>query len=337
MYRDLSLAPIILRKGVLIMYNNNQYGYGNNFGGYYGYAQQPQQKRTLHQTLSKEEVNHLRAKGDKQFNLMVTDDDRLRSICNHKDPDTNNIALVRNNDGTYTCSICGERFSVLTDIDMQQAEDIALNYNDLVQTAKTFYDGIPTDVGRELYQTFAFIKKMPQFWEVSMDYADKLNGGQNLLDRNGAGNAFASLSMLTNPGYQPMMPQAMGGYYQQPMQNQPMGYQPMPQQQMTPQQPQMMQAGMYQPQPQMMAPQGQQIPMQQATNYYQPQGSYYDAGMPNPGVDRPIGVVDPTTAAQQPQQNQVVQQTLSAGPSPMAQPQKSQVPNTGDVKKTFKA
>ena len=94
----------------------------------------------------------------------------------------------------------------------------------------------------------------------------------------------------------------------------------------------------------MMAPQ-QQMPMQQGTNYYQQpatnNGGYYDAGMPNPGVDRPIGVVDPTAQqqpqAQQPVGNQIVQQTLSAGPSPMAQPQKSQVPNTGDVKKNFKA
>lgn len=323
---------------------NNYYGNNNfNGGGYYSYGnpQQQKQQHVLKQTLSKEEVNHLRAKGDKEFNLMVTDDERLRQICNHKDPDTNNIALVRNNDGTFTCSICGERFSVLSDITKEQAEEICMDYNDLVQTAKTFYEGIPTDVGRELYQTFSFIKKMPQFWEVAMDYADKLNGNQ-MLDRNGNANAFASLNMLTNPAYQPMMPM-QGGYYQQPMQSQQGGYyQPQPQQ--MPQQP-MMQAGMYQqPQPQMMAPQ-QQMPMQQGTNYYQQpatnNGGYYDAGMPNPGVDRPIGVVDPTAQqqpqAQQPVGNQIVQQTLSAGPSPMAQPQKSQVPNTGDVKKNFKA
>ena len=281
-------------------------------GGYtgYGYNPAPVQKVNLTQTLSKDETTMLRARGQKSFNVMVTDEERIRAICNHKDPDSNNIALAQNADGTFTCTVCGERFSLLSNITRDEANCIADDYNDLVQTAKTFYPNLPNDAARSLYQTFAFIKKVPEFWEIAQEYAGKLNQNQNIVDPNhGRTGGFSMYHMLMNPsvgmgGQMPPVAQqptyeavpnpamgGMGGYYGQA----PVAPAPV------------MGAGMY-------------GGMQTGTGTYDP-------GVMNPN-DRPVGVVDPAT-------NMTVSQHLSAGPSPMAA--QSPTAATEDVKKVFRS
>ena len=315
-----------------MMYNNGN-NYTMNMGGY-GYANgnQQQPKIIMNQTLNKEEVNKLRSRGHRGFNLMITDEERLTQVCNHKDPYTNNFSLVDNGDGTVTCSICGERFSLLTDLSKEEASCIAEDYNDMVQTAKTFYGNIPTEAGRSLYQTFAFIKKMPEFYMIAKEYANKLDQNNPIIGQNHQGNSFGMYSMLMNPMANPGMGMGMGmnmNMNQAPMN---MGQQYFGQ----PQSPVMGNPGM--------APNmgmGNQVPNMggMQAGMYQGNGnaagnmamngnmnSGYFAGMPNPN-GRPVGVVEPQS------NQQVVNQTISAGPSPMAAAQSP----TADVKKNFKA
>lgn len=311
------------------MYNQGNW-FNGGFGNGYGYAPQPQ-RQVINQTLTREEVQHIRAKGGKGFNVMVTEDQMMRSMCNHTDPDTHNFSVVCNDDGSCTCTICGERFTPLLDISPEEAQQICADHNDLFQTCKMFAGfNIPKDTAREFYKTYALASKIPELWELAQENARKLGSINNIVDPNGNGNIISAYNSFMSPGIgMASMNYNNGGYYQQPaMQPQPQQYGAGYYQQAPMQQP-MMQPQASMPQP-MMQPQ------------FQPQ---YNAGMPNPMVDRPIGQV-----VQQPQQsnmptmspnianNAVVQQTVSAGPSPMAAAP-SAVPATAgsEIKKSFKA
>lgn len=207
-------------------YGGNQMGVPYNNG--YGYSLHPQQENIImNQTLTKEEVSKLR-NGNKGFRLSVTEDDCLREMCSHKDPETHNMTLVNNNDGTVTCNICGSRFSLVDDLSDEQVQDATDDIYDIIQTAKTNFGPVPIEAGRALYRSFAFIKKIPEFYSVARSYRNKwANAGYNLEQNNGGG-AWANANMLLNPMYS-MMPGQMGVYGAPPMNmGQPMGgYNPM--------------------------------------------------------------------------------------------------------------
>lgn len=282
-------------------YGGNQMGVPYNNG--YGYSLHPQQENIImNQTLTKEEVSKLR-NGNKGFRLSVTEDDCLREMCSHKDPETHNMTLVDNHDGTVTCNICGSRFSLVDDLSDEQVQDATDEIYDIIQTAKTNFGPVPIEAGRALYRSFAFIKKIPEFYSVARNYRNKwANAGYNLEQNNGGG-AWANANMLMNPMYS-MMPGQMGGYGAPPMNmGQPMGGYAQPQ--MTPQPNVMPGAPVMQP--------GQTV-----------QGSMMGGYNPMMGgqaqnVDRPVGIVEPAP---------------QAGPSPMAAP--STAATTADVSKSFK-
>ena len=275
--------------------------YGNN----YGYSvQAPTENIIMNQTLTKEEVSKLR-NGNKGFRLSVTEDDCLREMCSHKDPETHNVTLVDNGDNTVTCNICGSRFSLVDDLTDDQVQDATDDIYDIIQTAKTNFGPVPIEAGRALYRSFAFIKKIPEFYQVARNYRNKWSRAGYNLDQNRGVGAWANANMLMNPMVS-MMPQGMmgmpmgtpmGGYAQQPpmaaQMNQMSGA------------PVMGQTVMGQTAPMM---HGQPMPM----GGYNPMMS----GQPQ-NIDRPVGIVEPTP---------------QTGPSPMAQP----AATTADISKSFK-
>ena len=242
--------------------------YGNNYGGY---SLQPQQENIImNQTLTKEEVNKLRS-GNKGFRLSVTEDDCLREMCSHKDPDTHNVTLVDNGDDTVTCSICGCHFSLVDGLSDEEVQDRTDDFYDIVQTAKTNFGPVPIEAGRALYRSFAFIKKVPEFYQVARNYRNKwAHSGYSLEQSRGAG-AWANANMLMNPmfgasmsmGYQAPMGQPMGAYAQAPMGQMP----------------------------------GAPVMQPSAMMQGQPIGGYNPMVGPQGGVDRPVGIVEPAPQA----------------------------------------
>jgi hypothetical protein len=177
---------------------NNNYGFNNSMG--MGYAQQTQQPVVMKQTLTQEEVELLRKKGPK-FNFKLSKEEFLRAICTHKDPNTGNISLQRNPDGTHTCSICHETFTLLDRLDRGAIEDICLNFNDLFQTIKTMYGPVPTEGGRELYAFIGFINRMPDFYEVAAEYFARLNNAGAGMEENRGPQSLGMLHTMMNVNF----------------------------------------------------------------------------------------------------------------------------------------
>ena len=192
------------------MMANNNYYYGN------GFTSAAPQKVVMNQMLSKEEIAKLKAK-NKSWSLQLTEDEVLTEMCSHKDPDTGNICLVDTHDGTVTCSICGETFSLVNDLTDEEVQNICDDFNDVWQTSKTNYGSMPIQAGRAFYKMGALAKKVPQFYKLGQESRKQWNHS-SMVEANRGANAFAQLSMLLNPmaggygqmGYSGMAPQ--GGY-----------------------------------------------------------------------------------------------------------------------------
>ena len=246
------------------MMANNNYYYGN------GFTSAAPQKVVMNQMLSKEEITKLKAK-NKSWSLQLTEDEVLTEMCSHKDPDTGNICLVDNHDGTVTCSICGETFSLVNDLTDEEVQNICDDFNDVWQTSKTNYGSMPIQAGRAFYKMGALAKKVPQFYKLGQESRKQWNHS-SMVEANRGANAFAQLSMLLNP---------MAGVYGQ------MGYPGMAPQGAVPTAPGMAPQGATP-----MAPQGYAGgpvagPAPQSFN---PTGA---PAAPAVGNDRPVGIVEP--------------------------------------------
>ena len=249
--------------------NQNYAGYGmypNNMGGTQ-YGQFPQAKMT--QPLTPEQMRELRSTGS-GFSLKVDPIEILRSHCTHKD--NGNTALVKNADGSSTCTVCGATFNLL-DKEVEEVAEITRAVLDVLQSIKTYYLDIPENYVKDYFNMIPYLEKLPKFFEVALHNFSKYENGA-FLNNNNNMYGFQMLSALTSPGFGQMGNGMMGGQMQQPMmqpQMAPMGgyTQPQynPQAQMAPgynpfggvQQPQM---GYGQPQMQQQNAQPTQQPQQ---------------------------------------------------------------------------
>lgn len=152
----------------------------------------------MNQTLNAEEISFLQKKGP-QFNFKLTREEYLRAVCTHKHLNTGNIALTTNSNGTRTCSICDTTFSLL-DLDRAHVENICLDFHDLFQTIKTLYGPIPTDSGREFYAFAGFINRIPELYELAIEYFRRLGGNTNSIEENRNIGSLAMLTAMNNPG-----------------------------------------------------------------------------------------------------------------------------------------
>jgi len=185
------------------MWNNNSWGnngMGANMGT--GFANTNTQTIPMNQTLTKEECIKLQEKGPK-FSFNLTETEYLRAICAHKDPVNGNISLKDNNDGTHTCGICHETFTLLDPdkFDRAAIEDICADFNDLFQTIKTMYGPVPIEAGRDFYSFVGFIPHIPELYEVASEYFGKIeNTGRGVTDNRSMHGANLLYAMM-NPQY----------------------------------------------------------------------------------------------------------------------------------------
>lgn len=193
------------------MYNNY------NPMGTPGFQYQQQAQARCTQPLTHEQIKQLRNKGA-AFTLQADPTDILKSICTHKE--NGNFTLMENGDGTVSCSICGETFSLL-DVSKEEVENATNIVKDVLQSIKTYYLDIPEETAKNYFPIIPLIDKIPQLYVIAMNNFKKYDGS-NMVQQNNNPYGFGMLNMLTSP----MMP--MNGMYQQPQ----MGF--APQQQMMP-------------------------------------------------------------------------------------------------------
>lgn len=266
----------------------NNYPFNNGFA----YAARPMPKCT--QPVTPELYKMLNQQGD-ELDIRISNVDKIKNWCTHKEPGTGRMALVENpSDGTVTCRICGETFRIVDDTDAD-VEAATNHMVDILQTIKATYVDAPEEFIKQYSQTLSMIKKVPDLYKRgNKNFALYESYTGQAMPSTPGYNTFTAMNGILN-GYNPMMggwgmPQqplgAQPAPQAWPMTGQPMGQQPMQPQMVNPgapwsmgQQPMQPQAGTW-----ATPPQGQAT-----VPYIDPQGNVMP-GYPN----------GPTTMAGQP-------------------------------------
>lgn len=191
------------------MFNQNQFNNNNPYGGAFQpgmqYNQMPHAKMT--QVLTPEQIKSLKATGS-QFNLHVEPIEFTRALCTHKE--NGKIALIENNDGSVTCSVCGSTFN-LVDYTPEQVIEATTMFTNILQTIKTYYLDIPESYVNEYFRMVPLLEKVPKFYDTALQNFKKYEANTQLQQGNNM-YGFNMLNALTSPMYNQMGGQPQGYY-----------------------------------------------------------------------------------------------------------------------------
>lgn len=200
----------------------------NMYGG-----QAPQQMQKFSNALTADEIEML-TKATSKFSLNITNEQRLRGICNHRTADGMGDAIVEDKaTGLLRCSICGYTFrQVDSNMTADEIKVAIEQVIDLLQTVKLMFIDMPTDSAREYFQIIPLLEKLPELFEIAAKNMTKHDAyGWNMRNPNmSAYSMFQNLSNIFgqgafmgqpagNPYAQPQMGQPMNNPYQNPYQN----------------------------------------------------------------------------------------------------------------------
>lgn len=215
---------------------NNQFGFNNQQPFYNGYAYGGRPVPKCTQPITPELAKMLNQQ-DNDLNIQISNYDKIKNWCTHKEPNTGRMSIVSNNDGTVTCRTCGATFHIIDNIE-EKASEVAVAVDDIIQTIKLTYLDMPEDFLKEYSQMSTLAGLLPKLAKKATNNFNMYESYTgNLYQTNPSMNAFQAASNILSGfnvfgGQQPMwgpMNQPMGGMPQQPMWGQPMGG--MPQQQ----------------------------------------------------------------------------------------------------------
>lgn len=210
--------------------------YGNQYyqpAGYqqpvYGYPAQPTQPYVTKPTLTQEEINRLRSKGE-LWSIALTQDEVLRCKCNHRDHN-GQITLVDAGNGLVRCTICDAQFPIDT-VPQEAVEEAVQRVQDILQQIKTYWLNAPKEVNVEFMPIIALLGKIPNIYQVALDSFGRYNAGTSVVPNYNGGltSPFNVLDSFMMTGTVPGTP-VYGAYgpvgYQQPVYQQPVA-QPAP-------------------------------------------------------------------------------------------------------------
>ena len=193
---------------------------GMNQGYYYQGMNQPQMQK-FNNPLTADEIKSLQQKGA-QFSLAISQEEMLRSICNHRKADGTGDALIFDEaTGEAMCTICGYKFKpVQPDVSIVSIKEAVLELIDILQTIKLMYVDLPAEAARDYMPIIALLEKVPQLFEFAaknmvkhesynwqfngrnMGAVNMLNSLQNMF-ANGMGNfgGYQQPQMMGNPAF----------------------------------------------------------------------------------------------------------------------------------------
>lgn len=135
----------------------------NAFYGGYAYAPRPVINVTQPVTA---DMKKMLNQDQNQLDIRISNVDKAKNWCTHKEPGIGRLSLVENADGTVTCRVCGETFRIAEDDDA--AVEAACNHIiDIIQTIKTMYVDIPEEFLKGFSQIITMIRKIPDLWKRS--------------------------------------------------------------------------------------------------------------------------------------------------------------------------
>lgn len=191
---------------------------------YAGMQQNPQAATKFENALTAEEIEQLQKKVS-QFSIAITNEERLRGICNHRTADGTQDALVEDQiTGNMRCQICGYEFKpVDPSIGIEEIKNTVQVIEDILQTIKLLYIDLPPEAARDYFQIIPLIDKIPELFEFAAKNFSKHEFNQwNINGRQpGTVNMFNNLLNLFGGGQmmQPQQPMGFGN----PAMNAPAG------------------------------------------------------------------------------------------------------------------
>lgn len=202
--------------------------YGANNMGQYQYTGMAQPSNVkFDNILTPEQIKQLQQTHE-TFSLALTEDERLRSICNHRSADGTSDSLIYDDaTGEARCTICGHSFKPISNtITIDQVKEAVDNVIDVIQTVKLMYVDLPKQAGAEFFQIIPLMQKIPTLTKYAIDNMNKHECNVwNYRNQNmGAMQMFQNLGSIfgtmNNMTYQ--QPQ-YAGFQQQPN-TMPAGY-----------------------------------------------------------------------------------------------------------------
>lgn len=183
--------------------------------------------------LTADEIKQLQQKVS-QFSMGLTNEERLRGICNHRNADGTEDALVFDpQTGVATCTICGYEFRPIEpDVSLESISADVDRIVDILQTIKLMYVDLPADASREYFTIIPLIEKIPRLFEYAAKNMNKheLNNWMYRGGNMGAVAMFNNLNNMFGGGMAPQMampqqaPMAMNPAFGMPQA--PMGMNP---------------------------------------------------------------------------------------------------------------
>lgn len=167
-----------------MMMNNGTYGV--NYGVPGGYvmpnAQQAQFKVT-NPVFKVYNMDELRKLGNNGLNLKLTPIEANLSKCTHHMQGTGEITTIQNDDGTVTCSLCGETFRLINIEDSNSVSEIVENMINLIQSIKIVEINPTTDM-EDYYQLIPMLKRLPELAKYSVSKMNSMNNAYGTFNTN---------------------------------------------------------------------------------------------------------------------------------------------------------
>ena len=174
------------------------------------YQQVPQPNYT--QPLSAEEIAMLMKGTKSSWTMALTQEEKLRAICTHKDPTKGNqFSLVPLNNGfanAHKCYICNEEV-ILRDYTKDDTIAATEEVINILQNVKTTFLDIAPGVAQDYFILIPLLRKLPELLEIAKNNFAKYDSALHN-PMYGTGNTFAALNTLLTPGGFGMNPGMMG-------------------------------------------------------------------------------------------------------------------------------
>lgn len=183
------------------------------FYGGYTYGARPAPRCTQPIT---PELQKLLNQQSNELDIRISNTDKIKNWCTHKEPTTGRIALVENGDGTVTCRVCGETFHMVDSMTREQVQSLCNQMVDVMQTIKTMYLDSPEEFTKAYWQTISMVLKLPELWDRAYkNFTMHESYTGNVFQSNPNINSFAAANGILG-GFNIFGGQQPNGFFGQP-------------------------------------------------------------------------------------------------------------------------
>ena len=204
-------------------YGQPMYGYGAAIYGqpmYYNTATITPQNNP---SLTAEELKMIATQNPSKIDITITEVDKLRAICNHKDQNRiDRVVQINDGSGDVFCPLCNYRWSP-ENLSKEEVKELCDKLIAAMQNAKWVGD-YGVQLTRDYFAMIPLLEKFPDLYEYAMKQFNKYCNTNGYNNANDAAiyNQYNSLMGYSTPGYNygyAPQPQMQPQYGQPPVGN----------------------------------------------------------------------------------------------------------------------